>query len=117
METGGEPRYHHRQPAMTATTLTVSDFAAAGQFWTQFRGEEIDHITIIAENGTRYETRGLLHICNRWYINGPVRNSYIISTLCGGPIQATANTKIEFKKPAGARAFRKPAAAHKKIWD
>ena len=115
MDIGAEG-FHNPRTEMT-TTLTVSDFASAGEFWTQFRGEQVDHITIIAENGTRYETRGLLHICNRWYINGPVRNSYIISTLCGGPIQATAGTKIEFKKPAGAKAFRKPASDFKKIWD
>lgn len=99
------------------TTLTVSDFASAGQFWTQFRGEYIDHIVITGENGRRIEARGLLAIFNRWYINGPVRNSYIISTLCFGPILATAGTTIEFVKPAGAKAIRKRATGFQKIWD
>ena len=102
---------------MTVTTLTVSDFASAGEFWTQFRGEQIDHFAVIQENGTRTEARGLLHICNTWYINGPVRNGYTISSLTVGPILATAGTKIEFQKPAGAKAFRKIASAFKKIWD
>ena len=101
---------------MTTTTLTVSDFAAAGQFWTQFRGEEIDHIVITREDGSQTEARGLLHIANTWYINGPLRNGYTISTLTLGPIPATAGTTIQFEKPAGAKAFRKPADAHKKIW-
>ena len=115
MKTGDEPR-HHQPPAMT-TTLTVSDFASAGKFYTEFKGELIDHIVIIQENGNRVESRGLLHICNTWYINGPVRNGYTISTLTMGPIRATAGTKIEFQKPEGAKAFRKPATAFKKIWD
>jgi hypothetical protein len=116
MRTGDSPTTtSHHQPPMT-TTLTVSDFAAAGQFWTQFRGEEIDHILITREDGTQTEARGLLHIANTWYINGPLRNGYTISTLTLGPIPATAGTTIQFEKPAGAKAFRKPADAHKKIW-
>jgi len=101
---------------MTATTLTVSDFASAGEFWTQFRGEQVDHFVVIQENGNRTEARGLLHICNTWYINGPVRNQFTISSLTMGPILATAGTKIEFQKPAGAKAFRKIANGFKKIW-
>jgi hypothetical protein len=117
MKTGDEsPATTNPPPAMT-TTLTVSDFASAGKFYTEFKGELIDHIVIIKENGNRIESRGLLHICNTWYINGPVRNGYTISTLTLGPIRATAGTKIEFQKPEGAKAFRKPATAFKKIWD
>jgi hypothetical protein len=33
-----------------------------------------------------------------------------------GPILATAGTKIEFQKHAGAKAFRKIANGFKKIW-
>lgn len=99
------------------TTLTVSDFASAGQFWTKFEGEYIDHIVITQENGRRIECRGLLAIGNHWYINGPVRNRYVISTLCLGPIFATAGTTIEFHKPAGAKAFRKKPSGYQKIWD
>jgi hypothetical protein len=99
------------------TTLTVADFASAGQFWTQFKGEQIDWITITNEDGTQTEARGLLHICNTWYINGPVRNQFTVSTLTHGPIPATATTQITFQKPAGAKAFRKAASAFKKIWN
>lgn len=101
---------------MAVTTLTVSDFARVGEFWTQFKGERIDHITITLENGEQIKTRGLLHISNRWYINGPVRDSYIISTLCGGPVQVTSKATIQFQKPPGAKAFRKPVSPYRQIW-
>jgi hypothetical protein len=100
---------------MTATTLTVADFASAGKFWTRFEGINTDHVVIVKEDGTEIESCGLLSIANTWYINGPVRNEFTISTLTG-PISATAGTTIRFQKPAGAKAFRRAASAFKRIW-
>jgi len=116
MNRGGGPSSPTHQTAVTTTTLTVADFASAGQFWTQFEGMNTDHVVIAKEDGTEIESCGLLSIANTWYINGPVRNEFTISTLTLGPISATAGTTIRFQKPANAKAFRRAAAAHKRIW-
>jgi hypothetical protein len=97
------------------TTISVTDFAQAGQFWTTFDGCNTAKFTITRPNGKVTEEIGLLTIANTWYINGPVADEWTVGTL-GGPVAIPAGTIITIDKPAGAKAFRKPASHYKRIW-
>ena len=63
------------------------------------------------------EMHGLLHVCHRWYLDGPVRSEWTISTMVG-PITVPAGTRIVSEAvPSTMRAIKKPASQGKRIWD
>jgi hypothetical protein len=63
------------------------------------------------------EMHGLLHVCHRWHINGPVRGEWTISTMVG-PITVPGGTRIISEEvPSTMRAIKKPASLGKRIWD
>jgi hypothetical protein len=77
-------------------------------YWTKFEGLDRIKITVTvpnwhepfpsrqragAANPRELELVGLLHVCQTWYINGPVMDQWTISTL-EGPIKVPAGTRI-----------------------
>lgn len=118
------------KPTMAIINHTVEQLTGPG-YWTKFEGLERVRLTITvpnwhqpfptqqragAEDPRSLELIGLLHVCQTWYINGPVMDQWTISTL-SGPIKVPAGTRIVSEPlPEKWAAWEQEASEGKKQW-
>jgi hypothetical protein len=121
---------HHSLPAMTRINHTVEQLTTADSY-TVFDGLNTIRMTVTlpdwhqpfpiqvrmgAANPRKMEMIGLLHVCQTWYLNGPVMDQWTISTL-NGPIRVPAGTLIETEElPEVWKAHSKPSSTSKREW-